>query len=76
MKDVLKTILSLRDELNQHNYRYYVLDAPTISDFEFDTLLKRLIIGLFSEALSQEYLSLKLSTSSRNEKTRLFDKYS
>lgn len=42
MKDVLKTILSLRDELNQHNYRYYVLDAPTISDFEFDTLLKRL----------------------------------
>lgn len=42
MKDVLKTILSLREELNQHNYRYYVLDAPTISDFEFDTLLKRL----------------------------------
>ena len=33
---VLDTIKSLREELNQHNYNYYVLDKPTISDFEFD----------------------------------------
>ncbi len=40
--DVLQTIQSLRDELNQHNYNYYVLDKPTISDFEFDIKLKQL----------------------------------
>ena len=32
----------LRRELDQHNYRYYVLDAPTISDAAYDTLLRRL----------------------------------
>ncbi len=40
--DVRKTIQSLRDELNFHNHQYYVLDAPTISDFEFDQKLKEL----------------------------------
>jgi len=38
----LETIKNLRDELNQHNYNYYVLDNPTISDFEFDQKLKQL----------------------------------
>lgn len=38
----IETIQSLREELNQHNYNYYVLDKPTISDFEFDTKLKQL----------------------------------
>ena len=40
--DVQKIIQDLRDELNQHNYNYYVLDNPTISDFEFDQKLKQL----------------------------------
>jgi len=35
-------IESLRKELEQHNYNYYVLDNPTISDFEFDQKLKQL----------------------------------
>lgn len=35
-------IEQLRNELNQHNYNYYLLNAPTISDFEFDTKLKEL----------------------------------
>ncbi|MQP52535.1 MULTISPECIES: NAD-dependent DNA ligase LigA [unclassified Flavobacterium] len=39
---VLDTIKNLREELNQHNYNYYVLDNPTISDFEFDQKLKQL----------------------------------
>ncbi len=39
---VLDTIKNLRDELNQHNYNYYVIDKPTISDFEFDQKLKQL----------------------------------
>jgi len=38
----LDTITNLRAELNQHNYNYYVLDKPTISDFEFDQKLKQL----------------------------------
>ena len=40
--DIKKQILQLRDELRQHNYNYYVLDAATISDFEFDSKLKQL----------------------------------
>lgn len=40
--DTLQTIQALREELNQHNYNYYVLDNPTISDFEFDIKLKEL----------------------------------
>ncbi len=35
-------IFKLRDELSQHNYKYYVLDEPSISDFEFDSKLKQL----------------------------------
>ncbi len=40
--DVLAQITLLRNELNEHNYNYYVLDAPTISDLEFDLKLKQL----------------------------------
>jgi DNA ligase (NAD+) len=40
--DIQNTIQKLREELNQHNYNYYVLDTPTISDFEFDQKLKQL----------------------------------
>jgi DNA ligase (NAD+) len=40
--NVLDTITKLRAELNQHNYNYYVLDNPTISDYEFDIKLKEL----------------------------------
>lgn len=36
-------IAQLSKELEQHNYNYYVLDNPTISDFEFDKLLEELI---------------------------------
>ena len=35
-------IQQLRDELNNHNYNYYVLDNATISDFDFDIKLKEL----------------------------------
>ena len=36
------SIFALRKELEQHNYNYYVLSAPTISDFDFDLKLKEL----------------------------------
>ncbi|HEY9765676.1 MAG TPA: NAD-dependent DNA ligase LigA, partial [Chroococcales cyanobacterium] len=37
-----KEIERIRNELNEHNYRYYVLAAPIISDAEYDHLLNRL----------------------------------
>ena len=37
-------IIALRDTLRQHNHNYYVLDAATISDYDFDVLLKELQI--------------------------------
>lgn len=40
--DIQNKIQKLREELNQHNHNYYVLDATTISDFEFDLKLKQL----------------------------------
>src|SRR5574340_661976 len=34
---------SLKHQINEHNYRYYVLDQPSISDAEFDRLFDRLL---------------------------------
>ena len=42
-------IENLRRELEQHNYNYYVLSSPTISDIEFDNLLREL------QALEAQY---------------------
>ncbi|MBZ4034841.1 NAD-dependent DNA ligase LigA [Flavobacterium sp. 17A] len=39
---IQETIQNLRNELNQHNYNYYVLDNATISDYDFDIKLKEL----------------------------------
>ncbi|WP_435255169.1 NAD-dependent DNA ligase LigA [Tenacibaculum sp. A30] len=39
---VQEKIQQLREELHQHNHSYYVLDKPTISDYEFDIKLKEL----------------------------------
>ncbi len=35
-------ILALRKQLNEHNYKYYVLNQPDITDFEFDALMRQL----------------------------------
>ena len=41
--DAKSRIDILRKVLSDHNYAYYLLDKPTISDFEFDKLLEELI---------------------------------
>ncbi len=41
-KNVQKEIAELRDKVRYHEHRYYVLDDPEISDFEFDKLIHRL----------------------------------
>jgi len=47
-----KKIESLRDKIRHHEYRYYVLDAPEVSDAEFDTLMNEL------KALEKEHPEL------------------
>jgi len=41
-KNIEKEIESLRNKIRQHEYRYYVLDDPEISDAEFDKLMNQL----------------------------------
>jgi len=41
-EEALQKITELRNELEEHNYNYYVLNQPTISDFDFDMKLKEL----------------------------------
>lgn len=57
MNDIEKRIEDLTRELNHHNYKYYVEDAPEISDFEFDSMLVEL------EKLEEEYPQYKKSNS-------------
>jgi DNA ligase (NAD+) len=51
-KQAEKKIKKLREEINHHNYKYYVENNPVISDYEFDQLLKDL------EKLESEYPDL------------------
>jgi DNA ligase (NAD+) len=48
-EDIGQRIAELRTSLDEHNYRYYILAQPVISDLEFDMLLKEL------EKLEKEY---------------------
>ena len=40
--DIQNEIERLVKEINEHNYRYHVLDTPVISDAEYDKLFRRL----------------------------------
>jgi len=51
--DVRRQWRELADEVREHQFRYYVRDAPIISDAEFDELLRRL------EALEEQYPELR-----------------
>jgi len=52
LKDVEKKIEALREKIRQHEYLYYVLDDPKISDAEFDKLMQQL------KALESEHPAL------------------
>ncbi len=41
-EEAKKQITELTETLRQHNYNYYVLSTPSISDYEFDMLLEEL----------------------------------
>lgn len=40
--NIAEEIAALRRQLNDHDYRYYVLNAPVVADVEYDALLRRL----------------------------------
>ena len=48
-EEALNKIKELQTELSEHNYKYYVLAQPSISDFDFDMKLKEL------ERLEKQY---------------------
>ena len=43
MMDAAAEIKELREKLERCNYEYYVMDNPTLSDFEYDAMMNRLI---------------------------------
>src|ERR1039457_3487269 len=43
IEEAKKRITDLSDQIRRHNYNYYILSQPTVSDFEFDMLLEELI---------------------------------
>lgn len=43
MEDIKARLEALRDEIRKHEYQYYVLDDPLISDLDFDRLMRQLI---------------------------------
>ncbi len=51
-KEAEEKIKKLREEINYHNYKYYIENNPVISDYEYDQLLKQL------EKLESEYPDL------------------
>lgn len=55
--DIEARINELRDKLNKAGYEYYVLDNPTISDYEYDLMMKELI------ELEDKYPQFKSPTS-------------
>lgn len=57
MQAIQQEIQQLTSELNQHNYRYYVDDAPSVPDAEYDRLMRRL------QELEAQYPELALADS-------------
>jgi DNA ligase (NAD+) len=64
-----KEIERLRRELEHHNYRYYVLDAPEISDQEYDRMMRRLqdLEGLYPDLVTPESPTQKVGAPPRDE---------
>jgi len=50
---IRKRMEKLREEIEYHNYRYYILDQPEISDAQYDRLMREL------KKLGEEYPELR-----------------
>lgn len=63
-KEAKERIEFLRNELNRHNYRYYVLNDPQISDYEFDSMMSDLaaLEKMFPEFASPDSPTIKVGS--------------
>ena len=55
-----KRILNLIDIINDHNYKYYVLDDPIISDGEFDNLFKELGYNSYHWKKNKKFIGMMI----------------
>jgi len=70
-------IKRLREEIEQHNYNYYVLAEPKISDFEYDLLLNELISleNRFPDLKEENSPSQRIGSDLNREFTQVAHRY-
>ena len=73
----IERIDRLREELHQHNYNYYVLNAPVISDREFDILMKELqdLESKHPEHFDENSPSMRVGSDINKDFTQVQHKY-
>lgn len=78
LSEAKKKIDKLRREINEHNHRYYVLNKPVISDFEYDILLNELetLEKRFPELVTEDSPSRRIGSDITKEFEQHEHKYS
>lgn len=76
-EDAKKRIAELTEEINRHNYQYYVLSSPNISDYEFDLLLEELtrLEAVFPELISPDSPTQRVGADLTKEFVQVRHKY-
>ena len=76
-EEARKRIIILTEEINRHNYQYYVLSAPQISDYEFDLLLEELtrLEAEFPELISPDSPTQRVGADLTKEFLQVKHKY-
>jgi DNA ligase (NAD+) len=77
VEEAKRRIAALTDEINRHNYQYYVLSSPLISDYEFDLLLEELtgIEAAFPELVSPDSPTQRVGADLTKEFVQVKHKY-
>ncbi len=77
MKNPKEQIEALRRELHEHNYNYYVLSLPVISDFEFDRMMKQLmeLETAYPDFYDPNSPSVRVGSDINNSFTQVFHRF-
>jgi len=77
LSEARKRIEALRKEINEHNRRYYVLNQPVISDFEYDLLMNELetLEKMFPELVTEDSPTRKVGSDITKEFVQYAHKY-
>jgi DNA ligase (NAD+) len=77
ISEARKRVELLRNEINEHNHRYYVLNQPSITDFEFDLLLNELqtLEKKFPELITEDSPTRKVGSDVTTEFVQYEHKY-